>query len=146
MRHKRIKVEQPNREINNFYKCFSNSLVPARGRETIIISPKTFSKVVEKVTQLQFSTSLGQKYLSICVLSSVLQQLYFRRFNELNLDIPRRIVSYFLTLAVQELRIDPGEKRISLNSLNMSGRLIKTARKYGMDLKLECQYWGIPYI
>lgn len=144
IKNKRIRLINSDKRLDSFYKSITNSKESGRGKEMILITHKTFSKIAEIIPKLQYK-NLGKYYRF-----DIAQLLTFivcgARFTELNLPVPRRVLSSYLKEAVELLALDTQDRSVTLNTLYTSGNMIRVAETFNFDIEYECQIYNIPMV
>ncbi len=144
IRNRRINQPRYKRELQKFYKTIMNSRQAGRGRDMVIISVRTFYRIVEVIRKLQYSADHKNRHPDV---ASYLEFICLgNRYSESTFPIKRHVLSVYLKRAIVQMKINVSPKQITLNSLYTSGQMIRTAQLVGFDLEYECQIYGIPYI
>ena len=156
MRNKRIILKSPNKKLDRFYKSITNSNTPGRGKEMVFITQETFFKIVRVVQKLQ--CKMQKKYYRIDIAQVLNEIRWGSRYKELGMNtfsgryknlivpIPRRVLSSYLTEAVELLNLGVKDHKITLNTLYTSGKILQVADSVGFDPIYECLRYRIPVI
>ncbi len=110
----------------------------------VIISVKTFYKIIDVVKKLQFED--GPKYQYRPVADYLEFICLGNRCSNTNFPVKRHVVSAYLKRAVDRMGIDVSPRKITLNSIYTSGEMARIARSVGFDIEYECKLYGILYI
>lgn len=156
MRNKRILLKSQNKKLDLFYKSITNSQTPGRGKEMVFITRETFSKIAQVVQKLQCNMQ-GKNYR--IDIAQVLNEIRWgARYKQLSMNtfsgryknlinpIPRRVLSSYLTEAIELLELGMKDYKITLNTIYTSGKIFRTAESVGFDPEYECLRYGIPVI
>lgn len=156
MRKKRILLKSPNKKLDLFYKVITNSKTPGRGKEIVFITHETFSKIVRAVQTLQIITK-GKRYSTD--IAQLLNEIrwgaryeklsintYDGPYNYLIESVPRRVLSSYLTEAIDLLNLSVKEHKITLNTLYTTGKIMEVSESVGFDPIYECMRYRIPVI
>lgn len=131
--------------LDSFYKILTNAQTAGRGIEVLLIKRKTFGKIAETIQKLQINASNHGGYG--CDLSQVLLRIYCDGyFNKSHIILSNKVLPAYLTRAVELLEYDVKGRKVTLNTLSTSGKMIKIANIVGFDPEYECMRYGIPVI
>jgi len=146
-RNRRIKSAYESKDLDRFYRILTNTRSPARGRETIIVSPGTFSKIFWKIDQIQCKCA-GYYMVKYGCFSQIILDIYNgASFSQLGKKIPSQVIISVVRITLAVLAIPTSSQhRVSLRSIHLSGFLARVARDHKFDLKAELNLYKIPYI
>lgn len=144
MKNKRIKSAAHSDLLDSFYKIITNSQTEGRGTETIFIKRGTFYEIAKTIQKLQ---SNDNKKSYGCDIAQVLLRVYYDgHYSELQMMLPNKTLADYLTKAVEILSYNLKSRKVTLNTLYTSGKILRTAESVGFDPEYECLRYGIPVI
>lgn len=156
MRNKRIRSTAHTDLLDSFYKIITNAQTSGRGKEMVLITKNTFSKIADAVQKLQckkrgeyFRQDIAQVLNEIrwgSRYDRLDMNTFSGRYKNLIVPIPRRVLSSYLTEAIKLLNLGVKDHKITLNTLYTSGKIHQVADGVGFDPIYECMRYGIPTI
>jgi len=156
MHRKRIIPSKPSKDLDYFYNSIVRSKYPGRGKQMVSVRTETFYKIARMIRKIQ-SIRLRGKYnrLDIAImLGDIFKGKHYKdlyldvpeRYRHLTLQIPREVLSSYLQEALVLSNIYVEDHKITLNTIYSSGKMIRTAEKFGFDIEYECLYYNIPIV
>lgn len=145
MRIQRIRSDAHTDRLDSFYKILTNAQAAGRGIEVLLIKRNTFAEIAETVQKLQTYASNHRGYG--CDLSQVLFRIYCDGYySKSYIKLSNKILPGYLTRAVEILECDVKGRKVTLNTLSTSGKILEIANIVGFDPEYECMRYGIPVI
>lgn len=166
MRHKRAKIANHKKEVDQFYKTLTNAKSKNRGSELIIIMPRAMTqifKVAERFSCSEYrnrpSVELDKGLFSElpglqlnpqvgCSFSYIFWRIYRgERFKDLKVQYPSHLLTAMIRKAIAHLGYWDGiYTRVTLRTIYTSGRMIRLAEDCGLDLEFECNRYGVKVL
>lgn len=128
-----------------FAKTIKNARSPGRGKELVFVTPQTFRKIIKPPTEKNRTRQPRDKSLLI---RNILHLIYGSgwRCGEITTQVSRQTVSRYLRKLVRKYDLDGAGRKVTLNSLAISGRMNRIALKYSFDLHTELKRYEIPIV
>lgn len=143
-RNKRINSKYYYTRLDSFYKVITNSKMTGRGSEIIVIKPETFYRIAITIQKLQTVKRPKVGYVDIAQVLNCIRT--GDRFSNSNFPVSKYILTSYLTAAVESLKLQVKNHKITLNTIYTSGKMNETARQCNFDIEYECKYYDIPII
>lgn len=143
-RHKRIRSKYDNKKLDSFYKIITNSKVAGRGKELILIKPETFYNIAVTIQRLQNIKRPRVGYVDIAQVLNCIRA--GERFTNSNFPVSRYLLTVYLNAAVDFLKLETKNHKITLNTIYTSGKMNETAWLYNFDIEYEFMYYNVPIV